>query len=300
MSAGALVATMILVWRILTPFYSMCTMIPRLEQLRNSIIQVNDLMDIETEAKEAQSHSRLPMIKGHVAFNNVSFKYNENADAVFESLSFEAMPGDTVAITGGNGCGKATILKLIKSLHKPMHGTIRIDGFDIRQLDAPHIRRQIAYVPKHPSFYNGSIVENMRFSNPLATKDDIIKALELADAMHDVERFPDGLNTIIGSYGEHRITSSLAARLSLARAYLHSGSLLLIDELPNTLLSSQTGKNLKNYILQAKGKRTILFCTYRQDFLEMADTIVCLRGLDKPIVGSADIVYEQIKSAEVA
>ncbi|MAE50703.1 MAG: hypothetical protein CMH27_02725 [Micavibrio sp.] len=298
MQTGALVATMILVWRILTPFYSLCTMIPRLEQLRNSIAQVNDLMDIETEREEARSYSRLAKLKGEISMHNASFRYNDDTDAVFQNLSFEARPGDLVVITGNNGTGKATILKLIKSLHSPTQGTIRIDGFDIRQLDAPHLRRQIAYVPKQPHFFNGSIIENMRLSNPMASRDDVIKALELADAWCDIEKFQDGLDTIIGSHSKTKLTSSLATRLSLARAYLHPASILLIDELPNALLSSKTGQNLKDYLSRAKGKRTIIFCSYRKDFMKLADTIVWLRGLDNPITGSTDILFDMMNTSQ--
>lgn len=298
MSTGALVASMILVWRILTPFYSLCTMIPRLEQLRNSIYQVNDLMDIQTEAEEARSYSRLPKLRGEISFHNVAFRYNDDTDAIFENLSFEAMPGDLVVITGGNGTGKATILKLIKSLHRPSQGTVRIDGFDIRQLDAPDLRSQIAYVPKQPHFFNGSVIENMRLSNPMASEKDVIKALELADAWGDIQKLSNGLDTVIGSHGEAKLTSSLATRLSLARAYLHPASILLIDELPNALLSGKAGQNLKDYLVRAKGKRTILFCTYREDFMKLADTIVWLRGLDTPITGSTDILVEMMNTSK--
>lgn len=297
MSTGALVATMILVWRILTPFYSLCTMVPRLEQLRNSVIQVNNLMDIETEAEEARSFSRLPKLKGAVSFHNVSFRYADESDDIFSGLSFEARPGDLVTITGSNGSGKATILKLIKSLHRASNGTVRIDGFDIRQLDAPDLRRQIAYVPKVPHFFRGSIIENMRLSNPMAEEDEVIKALELADAWDDVSSMPEGLHTIIGSHEAVKLTASLATRLSLARAYLHPASILLIDELPNTLLSGKAGQNLKEYLARAKGKRTVILCTYREDFMKLADTIVWLRGLSSPVAGSRDTMFEKISTS---
>ncbi len=297
MSAGALVASMILVWRVLTPFYSLCTMIPRLEQLRNSIIQVNDLMDIDTEAEEARSYSRLQKLKGSVSFHNVSFRYNDGTDDIFSDLSFEAHPGEIVAITGGNGAGKTTILKLIKSLHRTSNGTIRIDGFDVRQLDAPYLRRQIAYVPKVPHFFHGSVIENMRLSNPMASDEDVRKALEMADVWQDVQKFPEGLNTLIGSHGTVALTSSLAARLSLARAYLHPAALLLIDTLPNSLLSGRAGKNLKEYLESVKGKRTVIICTYHEDYMKIADTIVWLRGFDAPLSGTRDGMFDKITVA---
>lgn len=300
MSTGALVATMILVWRILTPFYSLCTMIPRLEQLRNSIQQVNDLMDIDTEAEEAKSFSRLGKIKGAVTFHHVDFGYADDGGKLFTDLSFEAMPGDLVAITGNNGSGKIAVLSLIQSMYHPDEGTVRIDGFDIRQLDAPDLRSKIAYVPRQATFFSGTIIENIRFSNPMASEDDVIDALKMADAWEDVRQLPQGIETYLDTRDTGTLTSSLSTRLSLARAYLHPSPLLLIDELPNTLLSGRSGANLKNYLARAKGKRTIIFCTYRDDFLELADTIVWLRGLDAPKSGERDIILDELKKHGVA
>jgi ABC-type bacteriocin/lantibiotic exporter with double-glycine peptidase domain len=294
MTTGALVATMILVWRVLTPFYSLCTMIPRLEQLRNSIHQVNELMDIETEAEEAKSYSRLSQIRGAISFANASYRPTPESDPVFSGLSLEVRPGDLVMLTGSNGSGKADILKMIKALEQPYEGAVYIDGFDIRQLDAPNLRHQIAYVPRASNFFQGSVLENLRLSNPLASEEEIRSALDLADALEDVMRLPEGLETIIGSYGNDKLTSSLATRLSLARAYLHPASILLIDELPNTILASKAGKNLKNYLIRAKGKLTVLMVTYREDYMRIADTIVWLRGSAAPVVGPRDEVIATI------
>ncbi len=294
-SSGALVATMILVWRVLTPFYSLCTMVPRLEQLRNSILQVNNLMDIETEAEEAKSFARLPVLKGEIGFFNVRFRPSDDADDLFSNLSFEIKAGELAIITGDNGTGKAAVLHLIKALYWPSDGVVRIDGFDIRQLDAPYLRQQIAYVPRRPSFFEGSVLENMRYSNPLANEDNVRKALEQADALYDVENLPEGIHTVIGSHGLTNLTSSLATRLSLARAYLHPSSILLIDELPNTLLSGTAGKKLKEYLARAKGKRTVIMCTYREDYMKMASSIVWLRGFFDPVAGSRDEVLSRLE-----
>lgn len=296
MTTGALVATMILVWRILTPFYSLCTMVPRLEQLRNSIFQVNELMEIETEAEESKGFSKLNTIKGAVSFHHVGFRYSEDNDYAFNDLSFEAQPGDLVIVTGNNGSGKASVLKLIQSMQRPSDGLVRIDGFDIRQLDTQYLRRQIAYVPKSPHFFDGSILENIRYANPLAKREDIIKALEMADAWDDILAMPQQLDTIIGSYNNSALTLSLATRLSLARAYLHAGNILLVDELPNTVLSGKCGHNLKNYLARAKGERTIILCSYREDFMQLADTIVWLRGMDAPLCGDRDTMIEALGS----
>lgn len=292
MNTGALVAAMILVWRVLMPFYSLCTMIPRLEQLRNSIVQINALMDIETEAMEARTAARLPQIRGRVRFANVGLRYAEDGDMVFRDLSFEARPGDLVAVTGRNGSGKSSLLKLIKDMHRAQEGAVQIDGFDIRQLDAQDLRRHIAYVPQQPDFFHGSILDNLRLGNPLAGEGDIRLALERADAWEDVSRLTDDVETLIGRYGTEALPPGLLARLSLARAYLHPSPIVLIDELPNALLSTRTGANLKSYLAEIRGRRTAFLVTYREDFMRMADTIVTLRAGEAPVAGPREKILQ--------
>lgn len=287
---GALVATMILVWRVLTPFYSMCTMIPRLEQLRNSIIQVNNLMDIDTEAMQAHGMAQLAKMRGQVSFNHVTFRYDAKIDPVFRELHFEARAGDLVAITGENGAGKTTVLKLIKDLYHVSEGSLQIDGFDIRQLNSGTLRRQIAYLPQQVDFFQGSILENLRTGNPLATEEDITRALDYADVLEEVRALPQNLHTPLGKYDDSSLTPIFFYKLALARVYLHTAPIVLLDELPNVLLGSRAGENLKNYLINGKGVRTCFFITYREDFMKLADTVVALRRGESPMVGT----YQQI------
>ncbi len=287
MTTGALVAVMILVWRVLTPFYSLCTMIPRLEQLRHSIMQVNKLMDIDTEAIEAKTRARLSRIRGGISFVHADLKYNEDSDRIFSDLHFTTRPGDMVVITGENGAGKTSILKMIKGLYRPEAGAVQIDGFDIRQLDAADLRRQIAYIPQQPDFFQGTILENMRIGNPLASEEDVERALTLADAWPEVSALNEGMQTLMSRHGSKALPSSLLSRLSLARAYLHVAPILLIDEIPNALLSGTTGKNLKDYLAQIKGKRTVFLITYREDFMRLADIVITMRRGEMPHIQSS-------------
>ena len=278
LSPGALIASMILVWRILTPFYSLCTMIPRLEQLRNAFNQVNDLIELETEADIIRTHSELKTVMGAVAFDTVDFQYKGSTDKILSNLSFDANAGELVILKGAKGSGKASILKLILSLYQPSSGSITIDGFDIRQLDVVILRKKIAYVPSTPEFFTGSIIDNLRLSNPLATKENIINALKLADVWDVIKKMDRGLNTIIQLRGNQKLSPAIAMRLCLARAYINPANILLIDSLPNELLSSQAGINLKNHLANVKGKHTVIIATQRQDFINLADKVV---NLDK-------------------
>lgn len=287
---GALVATMILVWRVLTPFYSMCTMIPRLEQIRNSIIQVNNLMDIDTEAMQAQGMAQLTRMQGRISFNHVTFRYDEKIDPVFRDLNIDARAGDLIAITGENGAGKTTVLKLVKNLYRVNEGSLQIDGFDIRQLNSGALRRQIAYLPQQADFFQGSILENLRTGNPLATRDDVLKALDYADALEETQALPHGLDTPIGKGGIQHDNSVYFSKLALARVYLHTAPIILLDELPNVILGGRAGQNLKDYLINGKGARTCFFITYREDFMKLADAVVALRRGESPIVGT----YQQV------
>ena len=297
LTTGGLVATMILVWRVITPFYSVCTAVPRLEQFRNSVIQINNLMDVDTEHQEGKFGSVLPVIKGAVSLRAASLVYGDNGEAVFQDLSFDARPGDLIAVSGENGAGKTSLLKLIKGLYRPSGGSVQIDGFDLRQLDAPSLRKQIAYVPQHHDYFDGTILDNLRLCNPLASESDIAAALELADANDDIIRLPDGLQTRIGRYALSKLPGHLSLRLSLARLYLHTAPVLLIDEVPNVILSGKAGRNLKDYLARNKGRRTCFMVTYREDFIRMADTLIYLRRGAPPVIGASENIVTLITEA---
>jgi ABC-type bacteriocin/lantibiotic exporter with double-glycine peptidase domain len=297
LTTGGLVATMILVWRVITPFYSICTMIPRMEQIRQSIIQVNTLMDLDTEEKTAGGASILAAIKGNINFNNVALRYQDTNEDVFNAVTFSARAGDLVVITGENGSGKSSILKIIKGLYIPTAGAVQIDGFDIRQLNPASLRKQIAYVPQQYDFFEGSIIDNLRLCNPIATEDEIRLALDLAVAHEEIERLPDGIHTRITRYSVNALPANLTLRLSLARLYLHTAPILLIDEISNTILSGRAGKNLKDYLARNKGSRTCIMVTYREDFLKMADTIVLMQRGQSPVVGNPETMINIVLEA---
>jgi ABC-type bacteriocin/lantibiotic exporter with double-glycine peptidase domain len=294
MSTGALVASMILVWRVLNPFYSLCTMVPRLDQIRNSIRQINQLMDLDTEEASSRVLAKPRALQGQLTFINVGMRYGLG-DPVFNNLSFQIQPGQVVAVTGENGSGKSTLLKLAKGLYQPPSGSVRIDGLDMRQLDPLALRRLIAYVPQNPSFFAGTVEENMRFANPLATREDIQKALAEAGALDEIMSLPYGLDTFIGGDMGVHLSSAAAVRLSLARCYLQDAKMILIDELPASLMTSEAGKHLLESVKSERGRRTILMVTYQTDVLRIADQIVWLRSGEPPLAGERNLMLRHLQ-----
>ncbi len=295
MSAGALVATMILCWRVLTPFYSLCTMIPRLDQLRNSIRQVNELMNIEEEKSMGEVPKRTQTWHGRVLFNNVGLRYPGDVNPVFSGLTFNVKPGEVVLITGDNGSGKTSLLKLIMGMYAPQAGTIQIDNHDVRQFDPQELRRHIAYISQYPHFFEGTIEANLRLASPLATDKEIQMALKQANVWDDVQQLPKGLQSPLGAENATYISTNMAFRLCLARAYLHKAPILLIDELPNSLMNDATGQELFDSLLRMKKGRTVFMVTYRNDLMAVADQIIVLRRRRQPIVGGAKLVHQKLK-----
>lgn len=292
---GALVATMILVWRVLTPLQVLCGALPRMEQLKQSIMQVNRLMDIATERTEQVVNNKNAKFKGDISVNRIGLRYNKDSDPVFNGLSFEARHGEMVAIAGGNGMGKSTVLKLLNGLYRPQAGTIRMDGIDIRQINPLELRKQVAYVSQTPEFFNGTISENLRFADPMASDDDIREVLKKVDALAEIEKLPQGLETVISKGLNSKLPSSLTYRINLARAYLKNSPVLLIDELPYELLASKAGDTFKQTLESWKGEKTMVVITHRADFISISDTAVLLRGAENPVVGKPEQILEVLK-----
>ncbi len=300
MSSGALIATMIISWRVLSPIQSLCTSLPRYEQLKKAINQINRLMDIEEEATVLEDTATLDDFKGKLSFSKVGLRYTRDTDPVFTGLSFDVNPGELVAITGVNGSGKSTILKLIGGLYKPQIGSVLIDGIDIRQMDPLKLRRHIAYVPQDPDVFTGTIAENIRFANPLASDDDLREAFRMTGGIEYIDRLPKGLYTMVGSGAGVSFVNEVTEKvpeifyyhIGLARAYVKKAHIILFDELPYAFLNSPPGEKFRTILKEWKGSHTIMFVTYREDYIDLADQVIVLRNDKKPFIGNAKQAME--------
>lgn len=293
MTGGAMVATMIITWRVLYPLQALCTVMPQLEQIRASLEQVSHLMRNAPEAHAARVVLASHPLKGRVDLHNVGMRYGRKSDPVFMGLSMTINAGEVVAVYGGNGSGKSSILRLLLGLYAPVVGNVRFDGVDYRQFDPRVLRRQIAYFPQLPELFPGTIADNLRVHEPLAEEYQLRQALLWADAWDAVQQLPAALNTPLGEYG-FIPSSGFSSRLALARLYLCNRPLVLCDELPAQLANSSTGEHFRRYIKESKGKRTVIFVTHRQDWLPLADKVIWLKPDVRPTVTTPDELLAQI------
>ncbi len=282
-SIGALVATIILMWRVLGPLQSLCSMLPRVEQLKSSIDQVNRLVNIDVEHEPRVLDRPINKLEGNVKITNLGIRYGSDVEPVFVGLDIDVKPGEVMAITGSNASGKSTILKLINGLYQAQTGTIKIGGTNIKQMDPIELRSYICYLPQVPSFFEGTVKENLLLANPLATDSEIIQALKDSTAYDEVKKMPQGIDTTIYSYNPG-FPSGYEYVLNLARTMLKKSNILLLDELPNACLNDAVGGAYKKLIQNSKGKKTVFFVSQRDDYIKLADRVIVLRAGDSPLV----------------
>lgn len=276
MSMGAMIAVLILTWRTLAPLQMACTALPRLDQVKRNIQQINRLMELSPERDPARCAKGAPQFKGEIEFHNVGLRYSKDADPVYAGLSFTLKQGEIAAIVGANSTGKSTTLKLVSGLYQPQAGSVRIDGTDIRQIDPLKLRQNIAYVGQEPEFFSASLKDNLLLGKPDASYEDIGRAIRKAGLEEWARSLPEGLDTMIGNGAAYNVPNSLRPQVSLARAYLQDSPIMLIDEMPYEFLNGKAGKDFYAFLKDNKGKRTILYTTYRQDYIDLADVVVQL------------------------
>jgi ATP-binding cassette subfamily B protein len=202
----------------------------RVSRADASATRITEVLDTKPDVEDSTGAEDAPKLRGGVTFESVGFSYDKNdGNIALKDISFEAEPGQTIAILGATGAGKSSLVHLIPRLYDVTAGDIRIDGIDIRELTQESLRRQIAMVMQDTILFSGTISDNLRFGKPDATDDEIIEAAKLAQAHDFITSFPDGYDTILGQRGVN-ISGGQKQRLSIARALVGRPAILIMDD----------------------------------------------------------------------
>lgn len=293
MSVGALVATMALVWRVLAPLQLAFLSMTRFEQVRSVIEQVNRLMRLELEREPGSVPTRLREFKGAITFNRVSLRHGPTAEPALVGFDLAVEPGQVVVITGTNGSGKTTVLRLVAGLYKPQSGTVRVDGLDIRQLDVAELRNAAAFVAQSSQLFHGTIAQNLRLANPLATDEDLERAAGDANLLEEILALPDGFDTRMSDQMQKQLANGFKQRLMLARAYVKDAPIYLFDE-PARHLDADGDAAFMRKLERLKGKATVLIVTHRPSHMRLADRIVYLSGGQVLASGTPDEILPKL------
>lgn len=215
----------------------------------------------------------MPEISGHLRFEDVHFAYEEDKP-VLKGVSFEATPGMVVALVGSSGSGKSTMAGLAASFLTPDEGRVIVDEVDLRTVILSTYRKQLGLVFQDDFLFDGTIRENLRFARPDARDDEIVQAAEKAYVMEFADRFPEGLDTIIGERGV-KLSGGQRQRVTIARALLADPRILLLDEATSSLDTESEALIQKSLNDLLRGRTTIVIA-HRLSTIQRADLILVI------------------------
>lgn len=249
------------------------TSLPRVfSQFMTSLTKVMEIVEEEPEISDIA----LPIditIEGNVDFKNVSFGY-ESYDPVLENISFSVKQGEMIGIVGHSGSGKSTLINLLMRLYDVLEGEIIIDHVNIRDISQNALRSQIGIVLQETHLFSGSIRDNIRYSKPHATDEEVIAAARLANAHDFIVSLPEGYNTIIGEKG-YSLSGGERQRVAIARALIHDPRMLILDE-ATAALDTESEKLIQDAINKLTKDRTTFAIAHRLSTLRNADRLIVL------------------------
>ena len=251
--------------------------------------RIREVLDTEPAICDGKGADISTLPNCDVEFENVSFRYSEEAGMVVRNISFTAKQGEMTVIVGNTGCGKTTLMQLIPRLYDAAEGTIRIGGTDVREMKLDELRSLIGYVPQRAFLYSGNIRSNIAFRDQAILDDEVVKAAELSQSMPFIQAKEKGFAEWIAQGGSN-VSGGQRQRLTIARALTGSPKILILDDSASAL-DLETGLKLRDAILSIMGDITVIFVTQRLSFIRNADKIVVMQDGEIKAVGK----HEELK-----
>lgn len=243
----------------------------RLSKAAASAERVIDILEEQPDVYNSPNAIQAPPFKGAVRFDRVSFAYEPGQDLLKE-INLEVQPGQQVALVGPSGSGKSTLLSLLLRLYDPIAGRVIIDGRDIRDYTIESLRPQISVVLQDSILFAATVWENIAYGVPDATRQDIEKAVRLANAHEFVEALPQGYDTILGERGS-TLSGGQRQRLAIARAAIRKTPILILDE-PTTGLDKKNEQEVIEALKRVAQNRTTFIITHDLNVATRADLIL--------------------------
>jgi ABC-type multidrug transport system fused ATPase/permease subunit len=237
--------------------------------------RTREVLDERPEDEDPRRTVTLPDIDGELAFEHVSFAY-EPGKPVLQDVSFLALPGSVTALVGSSGSGKSTIIGLVAAFHVPLEGRVLVDGVDLATVRLDSYRTRLGVVLQESFLFDGTIRENVAFSRPYASEEEILAACRIARVDEFAERFPEGYDTIIGERGV-KLSGGQRQRVSIARAILADPRILILDEATSSL-DSESEMLIQEGLAQLMRGRTTFVIAHRLSTIRRADQILVVEA----------------------
>lgn len=277
------------------------TRLPKeLSSVMNNVERIYDVLE-EEDYQESDNLVDISL-KGDIEFENVCFGY-KSYEPVLNDVNLHIKPGEMIGLVGSSGTGKSTMINLVMNLYKVDSGVLKIDGVDINDINPESLRSQIGVVLQETFLFNGSILDNIKYSKPTATYEEIIHAAKMANAHDFIVRTPDGYNTNVGERG-YNLSGGERQRIAIARAILNEPKLLILDEATSNL-DTESEFLIQKALERLEQQCTTIAIAHRLSTLKNADRLVVIDNHRIAEVGSHEElirkggIYEGLVNAQL-
>lgn len=275
LTVGGLVAFNMFAQRVSGPVIRMAQLWQDFQQVRIAIERLGDVLNQPMEPG-AGSRVALPAIRGHVAFEDVRFRYGLDGPMTIDGVTLDIPPGSTLGIVGSSGSGKSTLTKLLQRMYVPASGRVLIDGVDVAQIDPAWLRRQVGVVLQENLLFNRSIRENIALANPAMPLEQVIHAATLAGAHEFIVRLPQGYDTPVEERGTN-LSGGQRQRIAIARALVTQPRILILDE-ATSALDAESEEIIQTNLKAMTAGRTVLIIAHRLSAVRPCDSIIVLEA----------------------
>jgi subfamily B ATP-binding cassette protein MsbA len=274
LSAGSLVVFVFYLGKMYKPMQELSKMTDAYSKALVGYERIQEVLATDGEVKDYPMARPALLVKGRIEFQNVSFSYEPNVP-VLQDVSFRVEPGQVAALVGPTGAGKTSIISLIPRFYDPSAGQVKIDGQDIRMYTQKSLRQQISFVLQETLLFHASVWKNIAYGKPGATRTEILRAAELANAQEFIEKMPEGYDTIIGERGV-TLSGGQRQRIAIARAVIRNSPILILDE-PSSGLDAASEKLVFEALDHLMEGKTSMVIAHRLSTIRRADIILVVK-----------------------
>ena len=274
LSAGSLIVFIMYLGKMYKPMQELSKMTDTYSKAAVGYERIQEVLHTDREVKDLPRARRAPRFKGDIEFDHVNFQYDDGRP-LLKDFDMKVKAGQVVALVGPTGAGKSTIISLIPRFYDPVSGVVKIDGIDVKQFQQKSLRQQISFVLQETVLFHGPVWQNIAYGRPEASRSEILKAAEAANAHEFIEKLPEGYNTVLGERGM-TLSGGQRQRIAIARAVIRNTPILILDE-PTSGLDSASEKLVFEALDRLMEGKTSIVIAHRLSTIRRADVIFVIK-----------------------